>query len=143
MQHYLKIYALAVCFVSVICIAITNGFAIYDLFSLTSPRLTIDPWQVQYLRSNDSFVNALEAYPFGPRPALPPATEEARNRYEEMSASEITALREQRLQELYADHIARAAQGLLREVIVIFVSAVLFGSHWALSKRIDGSSEPA
>ena len=39
----IRFYALAVCFVSVICIAITTGFALYNLMTLAAPQLTIDP----------------------------------------------------------------------------------------------------
>jgi len=142
MQHYLKIYALAVCFVSIICVAITSGFAIYNLFTLAAPRMTIDPYQLQFLRSNDAFVNSPETHAFGSRPLFPPATgsDDPRSRFEGMSAAEITRLREQRMQEVYADHVARAQQSLLRQVIIIVVASALFASHWLLSQRIGNNN---
>ena len=54
----IRIYALAVCFVSIICVAITSGFALYNLITLMAPEVTIDPSRLQSYSSNEVFVRS-------------------------------------------------------------------------------------
>ncbi|MBT6042373.1 MAG: hypothetical protein HOH14_02640, partial [Gammaproteobacteria bacterium] len=54
----IRIYALAVCFVSLLCAAITSGFALYNLISLVAPSATIEPSRVQFYSSNEAFLNS-------------------------------------------------------------------------------------
>ena len=142
----IRIYALAVCFVSVICVAITSGFALYNLVSLALPDLTIGPYRIQGLTSNEEF-RASQGY-YYPRPAPfvagPEGTTLAidqNNPLASMSDAEITALREQRLANEYRLHRLEAVQGLLREAIIILISSVLFFVHWRLAKTI-GAGQP-
>ncbi|HAK50742.1 MAG TPA: hypothetical protein DCM54_02390 [Gammaproteobacteria bacterium] len=39
---FVRIYALAVCFASMMCIAISSGVALYDVVQYTAPKLTVD-----------------------------------------------------------------------------------------------------
>ena len=136
----IRIYALAVCFVSVICIAITAGFALYNLIALAAPDLTIEPYRIQYLSSNTEFVNNQGFYP-RPAPIMvgPDGTAQAvpsDNPFEGMTDAQITDLRLEKLQNEYTLHRRSATLSLLREGIIILISSVLFFIHWRLAKNI-------
>jgi hypothetical protein len=44
---FIRIYALATCFASMLCIAISTGVALYDLVQYSVPHLTVDTYQYQ------------------------------------------------------------------------------------------------
>ncbi len=143
----IRFYALAVCFVSVICVAITSGFALYNLISLAAPQLTIDPYRIQTLSSNDVFVNSPGAYM--PRLQAPvPIFQEGlvpaqalESPYANMSEAEITALRLEKLESEYDFHQQRARLSLLRQCIIILVSSILFLVHWRLAKSNSDANQ--
>ena len=64
MKHIpsIRIYALAVCFVSIICVAITSGFSLYNFITLVAPEFTIEPNRLQSYSSNAVFVSASSAF---------------------------------------------------------------------------------
>ncbi len=106
----IRFYALAVCFVSVICIAITTGFALYNLVTLAAPQLTIDPYRIQQLSSNAEFVQS--PGPYFSRVGMPGLItgegfapgQSLENPFANMSEAEITAVRLERLQSEYDFH---------------------------------------
>jgi len=144
----IRFYALAVCFVSVICIAITTGFALYNLMTLAAPQLTIDPYRIQYLSSNTAFTQSPGAYlSRGPAPGLITGEgfaqgQSLENRFANMSEAEISAVRLERLQSELAFHQQRAGISLLRQAIIILVSSILFLIHWRLAKANNDDNQP-
>ncbi len=144
----IRFYALAVCFVSVICIAITTGFALYNLVILAAPQLTIDPYRVQQLSSNTAFTQSPGAYLSRvPVPGMIPGEglvqgQSLESPFANMSEAEITALRLERLQSEYDFHQQRAGISLLRQAIIILVSSILFLIHWRLAKANNDDNQP-
>jgi hypothetical protein len=50
-----KIYLLAVCFVSVVCVALTTGWGLYSLLKIVAPELTLDTHSYNAHQSLDNF----------------------------------------------------------------------------------------
>jgi hypothetical protein len=139
----IRIYALAVCFVSLLCAAITSGFALYNLISLVAPSATIEPSRVQFYSSNEAFLNSPMNYPaLGRAPVLfnegITQAQPLNNPYADMSEEEITAARLSRLQTELDAHAGRARLSILRQGIIILISSLLFFTHWRLAKNVGG-----
>ena len=54
-KSLLEIYALAVCFVTVICFSIVLGIGLYDILEMSNPEMTIKSYQYQKHQSNEAF----------------------------------------------------------------------------------------
>jgi len=55
-----EVYALAVCFVTLVCFVVSLGIGIYDLIQIINPKFTISSYQCDRHQSNEAF---LEAWP--------------------------------------------------------------------------------
>ena len=53
----IEIYALAVCFVAVICLVISLGIGLYDLVEISNPEFTISSHEYKKYQTNESFMN--------------------------------------------------------------------------------------
>jgi len=139
----IRIYALAVCFVSIICVAITSGFASYNLITLIAPAVTIDPGRLQSYSSNEVFVRSPGGYFMrgGPVPSFIgnegiATSRQQQDPFADMSEDEITALRLAQRQADIDSHRSRARLSILRQGIIILISSILFFVHWRLAKSI-------
>lgn len=139
----IRLYALAVCFVSVICVAITAGFALYNGVKLAAPELTIEPYRIQNLMTNEAFVSNPGLYP-RPMAIGPDGVTRALDTadpFAGMSEAQITQRRLERLHNEIDMHRRSAIQSLLRQGIIILVAAVLYFCHWRLARRIGAGPD--
>tara|TARA_B100000959_G_scaffold259014_1_gene294319 strand:+ start:101 stop:469 length:369 start_codon:yes stop_codon:yes gene_type:complete len=117
---FTRIYALAVCFASILCIAISTGIGLYDIVQINFPKLTMDSYRYQNLQSNEAYRRS-HPYP-GMTPAYPvtvnpqagttsrsaPVAKAAQNEAPP-SDEEISKLREQQLA-IALDNVRHDAQ---------------------------------
>ncbi len=54
-KSILEIYALAVCFVALLCFVIALGIGVYDLIQITNPEFTINVYEYERHQSNEAF----------------------------------------------------------------------------------------
>ena len=54
-KSILEIYALSVCFVTLVCFVIVLGIGIYDLIQISNPEFTLNPHEYERHRSNEAF----------------------------------------------------------------------------------------
>lgn len=145
----MKIYALAVCFASLLCGAITGGVFIYNLVKISFPEATIDPALIRHYSSNEEFRRS-PFYPHraalvgfaanGRYPALPipePGLREEPPEAPVLSDDEVKTMREKGLRDMLASHQFRARQGLIFQTIILLISAALFAIHWHLAKKFN------
>ena len=147
MDHmFTRIYALLVCFVTIICITISTGMALYELVKVVNPELTLSPYRYQHLQSNESYGRM--TYPAGRIQAINGAQIAmlANGRMKvpgeaapQLSDEEITRIREKELQNLYSSERREATASLIRLFIVLIVSCPLFYIHWRLAQRYEGA----
>jgi hypothetical protein len=148
-NNLIKIYALAVCFVCISCIAITSGFALYQGIVYVWPEWGIDSHMYASYQSSDSFKNSPYLYS-SPRMvnrralyemnqsgvAIPaqimPKEPETRK---PMGDEEIEELRKVQYANLLDQTKFDATQSLLRYFVILVVSAPLFFIHWRIAKR--------
>lgn len=152
----LRIYLLAVCFVAIVCGAITLGMALYGLLKIAIPEITLDTHSFNAHQSLDDFRrshfnpaktrpaplffaggNTAHAIAFDPagrvnNPAPDPD-------FKPVSDQELENLRQESLQRILSDHQRGALQDLIRLSMVMLVSAVMFFTHWRLARRHSGA----
>src|SRR5260364_335629 len=129
-KSILEIYALAVCFFSVICLMFSAGFAAYAVVRIAKPNFTMNDWQHQRYQSNDAFWAAESSSaritrkdePKQPRPS---EAELSRRRQQGFSA----ALKEER---------RGGAQTLVKSLIITLIDIAVFSVHWRIARRSVG-----
>lgn len=122
-RSLLEIYALAVCFVTVVCFVIALGVAIYSLVQIARPDFTMSSWEYDQFQSNDAFwakrANSIVSDKTKERPS-----EEVLTKRRE--AQFVVALRnEQRA----------GGQSLVKALIVVLIDIVVFAVHWIMARR--------
>ena len=145
-----KIYILAVCFVTLICAAITTGVVLYNLVKIAAPEMMLDSHAYNAHQSMEAFKRS----PFylsgraGPAlirgsqftaPAIPLPEGRAMNRDDvpEISDQELEALRAESYGAVLRGHQRGAVQSIIRSCIILLVSLSLFLVHWRLFRRMD------
>jgi len=149
-----RIYALAVCFVTLICSAIATGVVLYNFEAIAAPVLTVDSMSYNAHQSIDAF-RMSQYYAQGRvgmalvpgRPFLGrgvPMVDIPQTGAEEtpaISDEELDELRINSYESVLTGHRRNAIQRTIRSTIVILVSLSLFFIHWRLVKRsnqLDG-----
>ena len=125
----LEIYALTVCFVTVICFIVALGIGFYSLVQISSPSFTLDSWQYNQHQTNDSFWNTGSTYPM----PMPMGGEEKKK--ERPPESELTKQRLESYERVVEVEQHSGLQTLVKVMIVIFINITVFYAHWRIGKR--------
>ncbi len=150
-KSILEIYALAVCFVALVCFVIALGIGVYDLIQIANPVFTINAYEYDRHQSNEAFRRFPGLHGMvGPRhlafgsggttgevviePGIPieptaPAAKE-----------EVTRQREESYQAALRSERRRGMQSVLRVVIILVIDVLVFVPHWFLARRIRDAS---
>lgn len=144
---FTRIYALAVCFASILCIAISTGIGLYDMVQITFPKLTMDSYHYQNLQSNEAYRQS-HLYP-GRMPIYPvminqggsgisrAASISNPNDEDPLSDEEVTQRRQQQIT-IAIDNVRHdALRSLMQILIVLLVSIPLFIVHWRFAQKLD------
>ena len=142
----LRFYLLAVCFVAMVCAAITTGMVIYGLVKIAAPELTLDTWSYSAHQSLEDFRqsqfnpdNRTPGRVFAPTTggplALGPSPTAQPGGKPPLSDEQLELQRQQSYQQVLAGHQRSALQDLVRLSIVLLVSALLFYTHWRIANR--------
>jgi hypothetical protein len=115
-RSLIQLYALTVCFFTLMCFVVAVGFGLYDIVRIAAPDFTLQ----QYLtyESNEQFL----VY-FPDKKGLP--------------NEEITRLRDVARQHALVAERKGAAQSLVFAAIIIVIDIVVYVVHWAIAKRAD------
>lgn len=122
-RSLVEIYALAVCFVTISCFAITFGVAVYDLIQITNPEFTLNAHEYQKHETNKAFIDACY-------------NEERQEKLRAMPDEEVTALRTTSFERALKSEKRDALQSLAMNMIIIVIDAVLFALHWLIARRV-------
>ncbi len=113
----IEVYALAVCFVTLICFVVTLGMGTYDVIKIVDPEFTMSPYNYERHQSNEAFLNS---WPKGkPQPR----------------ADELTQLREESYKSALRSEKRGAVQSLTMALIVLIIDTIVFAIHWGIAKR--------
>lgn len=55
-KSLLELYALVVCFVTVICFSVSLGTGLYDMLQIKNPEFTVDSSSFERHQNNDMFI---------------------------------------------------------------------------------------
>ena len=121
----LQIYAAAVCFASIACLAIAVGIVTYSTVAILNPAFTLHPMSIPPLDSPPFLIpGAMESSRAGSIVAVPPP-----------SAEELSIRKAAALEAATRNELATARQSLLRWGISGAISGFLFFAHWRLLRR--------
>ena len=148
----LRFYLLAVCFVAVVCFAITGGMFFYAVVKIAAPELTLASWSYSAHQSLENFrrsqfnpantgrpallargPGSMQAIPVDPGNNVSDPAQASTNT--SPSDEELERLRQESYQQVLNNHQRGALQDLIRLSIVLLVSAVLFLTHWRMARR--------
>ena len=154
----LRFYLLAVCFVAMVCAAITTGMVFYGLVKIAAPELTLDSWSYSAHQSLENFrrsqfnpANTPKAASIAPGAGSARAiavdraglvTDPARpSEQQPVSDEELEKMRQESFQQVLSNHRRGALQDLIRLSIVLLVSAVLFYTHWRMARKHSAAAQ--
>ena len=123
----LEIYALAVCFVTVVCFVIALGISAYGVVGIVNPDFTMSSWVYTQHQANDAFWN-------GPGAPRVPGSAEDKSK-ERPKEPELTKLREASYERAIASERRDNFQSVTKSSIVMLIDVVVFFLHWLLARR--------
>ena len=127
-KSLIEIYALAVCFMAVICFAIVFGILIYDIIEITNPEFSMSSRTINKHSSNDKFIDSVYR-------------EAMKKKLQSKTDEEITKLRNESFALDIQDIKRKAMQSLVKLSIIIIIDIVLFYLHWILARRARISAD--
>jgi hypothetical protein len=118
-RSLISVYALAVCFCTLMCLVIVLGIGLYDLVRIVAPQFTLDQ---SWIQTDAQF---LAYYP----------------QKKELSAEEIKALRaEYRMSAVQGErHVA--LQRFVWLAIIATIDGVVYALHWRLARSEQARTE--
>ena len=122
-RSIVAIYAAAVCFASVGCMAIALGVFAHSTVSLVAPSLTMPPVSAARYEPQPHFAPPSGAEP----PRLVPAAP--------LSEAELLKRRAAAHEVAIQDEVASAGRAMLRWGIVSIVAGILFFAHWRILRK--------
>jgi hypothetical protein len=122
-KSILEIYALAVCFATVVCFVIALGVALFDVIQIAKPAFTLNSQEYNRHQSNDAFWNNYGQYDPDKKDKKRPADEE------------LTKRRLDSYQQVLQSERRDAFQGITKAVIIIIIDIVFFMAHWRIARR--------
>lgn len=129
----LEIYALAVCFFSVVALVVIFGIGCYSTISFVNPEFTLNSFAYTRHQSNDSFwagcSGSWECGSAGEKKGVRPP---------ELELSKLRLASFQR--DLFSEERA-GLQSIVRCLIGLICTSLVFLLHWFLAKRARNASE--
>lgn len=121
---FIRIYALAVCFASMMCIAISSGIGLFDVIQVSLPEYTVSAHQ--YGGGFYAAPAPMMIQENGSLASPPRLTGEELNR--QQAERKTLAIDQERHD---------AIRSLLQILTILVVSIPLFYVHWRLAKRLE------
>jgi hypothetical protein len=129
-KSMLEIYALAVCFVTVVCFVVSLGMALYAAVGIASPEFTMSSWTYAQYQTNDAFWNSR-----GNRSC---SSEEKPK--ERPNDAELSKQREVAFASAVLSERRESTQTVVKTAIVMLIDLVVFLFHWHIAKRARASA---
>lgn len=126
MKSKLEIYALAVCFASIVCLIISIGIAGYSIIEITAPKITMSSHNYQKYQTNDAYWQSK----WGCSEQYKATSDKTRPKEEEITKQRLDAFAlaiegEQR----------EGFQTLIKCLMFILISGIVLFVHWRIAKN--------
>jgi len=118
-KNLLEIYALAVCFVTIVCAVCATGIGLYDLLEISKPEFTMSAYTYQRHQTNDAFIQD-ECKEIGKK---------------KLSEEKKTQLRLASYERALKTEQRDAIQSLVKVLIILSLDGLLFWLHWGIARR--------
>lgn len=122
----LEIYALAVCFITVICFVVCLGVAGYSLIEIVKPDFTMDSYSYNKFQTNDIYWENYNGCN---------SCSDENKKKPRPSEDELTKQRQEALSRALMSEQRGGAQSLVKTLIIILIDIVTFFIHWLIAKR--------
>lgn len=126
-KSLLEFYALAICFVTVVCLIIALGIETYGVIGMTNPEFTLSPWAYTQHQTNDGF--------WSPQSAAQVQSSACVQVKERPDETELTKLRLVSFEVALSNERRENAQSAAKSAIVILIDLIMFFLHWQIARR--------
>jgi hypothetical protein len=124
----LEIYALAVCFVTLVCFVVSLGIGVYSVIQIANPEFTMTSGQYDQYQSNDAFWSS-RARREGYR------SDEEYKKMQRPSDDELTKKRQEGFAIGIKSEQRDGAQSFVKVLIVVLINIAVFFAHWVIARR--------
>jgi hypothetical protein len=128
MKSKLEIYALAICFASMVCLVVAAAIAGYAMFQITLPDITINAYKYEQLSSNEQYW----------RHRLSSSSDEKACPQKPTDA-EITKLRNDALVVEMKSEQRDGFQTLIKCLMFLLFGGIVLAIHWRIARNARGS----
>ncbi len=119
------IYALAVCFATIVCFVVSLGIGIYDIVEVMNPEFTMKSYAYEKHQTNDAFWEW--KYSCDKKKPRPPE-------------EELTKQREESFQREIKSEQRGAFQSLTQILIILVINVLVYIIHWKIALRARESN---
>ncbi|MEW6416991.1 MAG: hypothetical protein AB1480_02595 [Nitrospirota bacterium] len=123
-KSILEIYALAVCFATIVCFVIALGIALYDVIEISNPEFTLSSHEYNRHQSNDAFWKNYQC-----------GYDKKDKEMQRPSDEELSRQRLESYQQAVKSERRDAFQGLTRASIILTIDIFIFLVHWRVALR--------
>jgi hypothetical protein len=120
-KSILEIYALAICFISVICFIVTAGIAVNGVFEVAYPSFTLSSYEYAQYTSNEAYK------------ANHPAT--INGKEVQRREAELTKAREDSYKIALKNEQRSGLQNVVHSLIMFIIVLPIFIMHWIIARR--------
>ena len=124
----MEIYALALCFSTIVCFVVALGIGVYDVVQVVNPEFTLNHYEYSRHQTNDTFWDSDKGMPLD----LWESHEKERPRPPE---HELTKQREESYQQALRFEKRSAFQSIVQVAIIILIDCIVFMIHWWVARR--------
>ncbi len=125
MKNLLEVYALAVCFVSVVVFVVISGFGSWAMIEWLAPDFAMSSYDYSCYQSDENYKDCLKS-----------RTYYDKNKEDLPTGEELTRRRLAKYQNDLVKKQRSGKQGMAVISVVFVIASVVFYLHWTLAKRI-------
>jgi len=123
-KSILEVYALAVCFTTIVCFVVALGIAMYDIIQISNPEFSLISYEYNRHQSNDAFWESYKNRYDNKDKELKRPTEE-----------ELTKQRTESYKQAIKSERRDAFQSITLASIILVIDAIVFLVHWRVARR--------
>ena len=126
MKSKVEIYALAVCFASVVCLVISAGIASYSVIGIIAPEITMSSYKYDKYQTNEAYTKSKRS------------CKKDKEFDSKLSDAEITIKRNESFAIEVNAEKRSGMQSLIKSLMFILVSSLALAIHWKIAKKSRG-----
>jgi len=130
-KSLLEIYALAVCFFTVVCFVVVLGMAMWDGVKVAAPDFTIRSHYWEKHQSDEAFRESLVSLR---------RCGDGKPAYTPPAGADLTKAREESYAQVLRAERRDGFQGLVQRLIILFLDLLVFLIHWKIAARARQSA---